>query len=200
MQNTILFLGHSFIVRLHRFLNHSVNFRTNLGLNREHVVYRGYSGCTIDRLSQRGIREVDKFKPALVCLQIGSNDLCSIDVEVHDLVDKIVDFTEMLRGRGVRRVCVFQILHRKPPTKPGRFAVDSEWFNSRVDLVNRLLDERLGRDFLSGVRFWRHAGFWSPENKAMVFCEDGVHLNETQGYPKYYNSVRASVVSGLNSL
>ncbi len=181
MQNTILFLGHSFIVRLH-------------------VVYRGFSGCTIDIISQRGIREVDTFKPALVCLQIGSNDLCSIDVEVHDLVDKIVDFTEMLRGRGVRRVCVYQILHRKPPTKPGRFAVDSEWFNSRVDLVNRLLDERLGRDFLSGVRFWRHAGFWSPENKAKVFCEDGVHLNETQGYPKYYNSVRASVVSGLNSL
>lgn len=61
-----------------------------------------------------------------MCLQIGSNDLCSIDVKVNDLVDKIhvVDFTEMLGGRGLRRVCVYQILHRKPPINPGRLSVD----------------------------------------------------------------------------
>lgn len=35
----------------------------------------------------------------------------------------------------------------KPPTKPGRFAVDMEWFNTRVNLVNRLFDKRLGRYF-----------------------------------------------------
>lgn len=34
----------------------------------------------------------------------------------------------------------------------------------------------------------------------MVFCEDGVYLNEIQGYFKYYNSVRVLVVLGFNSL
>lgn len=115
--------GHSFILRLHRFLNHSLNFRTELGLNRDHVVYRDYSGCTIERLSLRGIREVDKFKPALVRLKIGYNDLCSMDVQWNGIhvFDKLVEFTAMLRGQGVRRDSVFQILHSKPPTKPGDF-------------------------------------------------------------------------------
>lgn len=126
--------------------------------------------------------------------------MCNLDVEVYDLVEKIVSFTDKLRGRGLQRVCVYQILHRKPPGKPGRFSVDVEWFNARVDVVNRLLNDRLGRDFGSGVRFWRHSGFWSQENKEIVYCEDGVHLIETYGYPKYYNSVRASVVSALKSL
>lgn len=122
------------------FLNHSLNFRTKLGLNREHGVYRGYSGCTI---SLRGIWEVDKFKPALVRLKIGSNDLCSMNVQLNGIhvFDKLVEFTEMLRGQGVRRVFVYQILHSKPPTKAGRFSVHPEWLNSSVDLVKGLLDE-----------------------------------------------------------
>ena len=33
-----------------------------------------------------------------------------------------------------------------------------------------------------------------------VYCEDGAHINFTQGYPKYYNSVWSSVVSALKSL
>lgn len=70
--------------------------------------------------------------------------MCSLSVQVKDLVDKIVEFKEMLGDREVR---LYQILHMKPPTKPGRFAVDMEWFNTRVNLVNRLFDKRLGRYF-----------------------------------------------------
>lgn len=64
------------------------------------------------------------------------------------------------------------------------------------------MDEGLEKTML-GVRLWRHAGVWSPKNKTNVYCKDGVHLShlcETQGNPKYCNSVRASVVSGFNSL
>ena len=201
MKNTVLILGHSFIVRLRRFVHSAQHAKVNLDLNlSERVIYRGYSGCTIDRIALRGLREVDSLQPTLVCLQIGSNDLCNLDIQVEVLVDKIVSFALDLRGHGVRRVCVYQILHRKPPSKAGRFMVDSEWFNNRVDLANKLLNDRLGRNFQSGIKFWRHSGFWSSENKSRVYCEDGVHLNFTQGYPKYYNSVRASVVSALKSL
>lgn len=66
-----------------------------------------------------------------------------MDVQLNGIhvFDKLVEFTEMLRGQGVRRVFVHQILHSKPPTKPGSFSVDSEWFNSSVDLIKGLLDE-----------------------------------------------------------
>ena len=104
----------------------------------------------------------------MVCLQIGSNDLCNLDVQVEVLVDKIVSFALELRGHGVRRVCVYQILHRKPPSKAGRFMVDSEWFNNRVDLANKLLNDRLGRNFQSGIKFWRHSG--SGHQKIKIGC------------------------------
>lgn len=97
-------------MRLHMFWNHSVNFSTHVGLNCKHVVYIGYmySGYTIVRLSLKSIWELDKLNPALVCLQIGSNDLCCIIAQVNDLVDKKVEDVEMFRGRGVRSVCVIK--------------------------------------------------------------------------------------------
>jgi lysophospholipase L1-like esterase len=200
MPKVVLILGHSFIARLRRFVSHSDHEKVNTSLNlSEQIIYRGYSGCTITKLTERGVREVLKYKPDLVCLQVGSNDLCDLSVEVQQVVDKLVDFVEILRGHGVRRICVYQILHRKAPKVPCRYAVDAVWFNSRVDLVNKMLNDRMGRDFLAGVRFWRHSGFWSRENQALVYCDDGVHLNEEHGYPKYYNSVRASIVSALKT-
>lgn len=59
------------------FLNYLLNFRIKLGLNCEYGVYRGYLGCMI---FLRGIWEVDKFKLVLVCLKIGFNDFCSMNV------------------------------------------------------------------------------------------------------------------------
>jgi hypothetical protein len=50
---------------------------------------------------------------------------------------------------------------------------------------------------VEGVQFWRHSGFWSPENQELVYTDDEMHLNEVYGYTKYYNSVRAAVVSLL---
>ncbi|XP_062613008.1 uncharacterized protein LOC134274792 [Saccostrea cucullata] len=54
--DSVLILGHSFIVRLQRFMNRSEHLQANLGLNlREKAYYGGYSGCTIDRISLRGL-------------------------------------------------------------------------------------------------------------------------------------------------
>jgi hypothetical protein len=36
-----------------------------------------------------------------------------------------------------------------------------------------------------------------PENQELDYTDDEVHLNEVYGYAKYYNSVRAAVVSLL---
>lgn len=41
----------------------------------------------------------------------------------------------------VRRVCVYKILHTKPPQN----RYELERFNIKVDLVKTLLNERLGR-------------------------------------------------------
>ena len=91
--------------RYNLFLLNQLELNLNLS---ERVIYRGYTGCTIDRIAVRGLREVCSLKPTLVCLQIGSNDLCNLDI--HDQLevvgDKIVSFALELRGHGVRRVCM----------------------------------------------------------------------------------------------
>ena len=76
MKNTDLILGHSFIVRLHRFVHSGEHALVNLNSNLSKVViYRGYLGCTIDRIAVMGLRELDSLIPKLVCLQKGWNDL-----------------------------------------------------------------------------------------------------------------------------
>ena len=93
MKNTVLILGHSCIVRLRRFVHSAEHAKVNLNLNFSvRVIFRGYTGCTIDRIAVRGLREVYCLKPTLVCLKIGANDLCSLDIQLEVLVDKIVSF------------------------------------------------------------------------------------------------------------
>lgn len=81
-----------------------MNFRSNLDLNRKHDVF-------ID-LSDRYTR--DKFKPALVCLQIGSNDLCSLDVHINDLVDKIFEFM-VYSKLSAQSLCIPNSTQEAPP-------------------------------------------------------------------------------------
>jgi hypothetical protein len=57
-----------------------------------------------------------------------------------------------------------------------------------------LLKNYFKEDKVEGVQFWRHSGFWSPDNQELVYTDDEVHLNEVYGYTKYYNSVRVAVV------
>jgi hypothetical protein len=94
-------------------------------------------------------------------------------------------------------VAVLQILHRQWPRRRIRYPVDIPWFNVRVDTLNTLLRNYFKDDRVEGVQFWRHSGFWSPQNQELVYTDDGVHLNEVYGYPKYFNSVRAAVVGLL---
>ena len=64
MKNTLLILGHSFIVRLRMFVQNAQHAKVNLNLNlSERVIYRGNSGRTIDRIAVRGLREVDSLQP-----------------------------------------------------------------------------------------------------------------------------------------
>lgn len=95
------------------------------------------------------------------------------------------------------KVVVLQTLYRLPPTFRVRYKVDTTWFNSRVDE----LSQRMSSYFMSadGTFFFRLNGFWSTESQQLVFLPDGVYLND-KGNIKYYNNLRASIVSCLKSI
>ena len=87
------------------------------------------------------------------------------------------------------------ILHRLPTTKEIRYEVETVWFNHRCEELILCLSNYFKENQVEKVCFWRHSGFWSDEYNQRVFLPDGVHLNNMHIYPKYYQSLRAAIVS-----
>jgi lysophospholipase L1-like esterase len=202
MTFSALFLGHSFINRLYSFIgnsnDHRVTFNFNLDSEEISILYKGYSGATIPRVHSRGLPYVAAKHPDIVFLQTASNDLCQRDRSVDDIFRDLVNLVITLRySLNIKRVIVLQVLHRLPPTRRIRYAVDTVWFNSRADELNHRMDNYLKG--VPGAQFYRLKGFWTESCKASAFEDDGVHLN-VNGNRKYYNNLRAALVSALKSL
>ena len=66
----------------------------------------------------------------------------------------------------------------------GAVSVDIPWFSDRIDTLNTFLRNYFKEDRVEGVQFWRHSGFWSPENQELVYTDDEVHFNEVHAYTK----------------
>ena len=74
----VLILGHSFVHRLHSFIDSSSSpvLTLSLGLEeRINVKWRGIGGRTIAKVFQYDLHIVESFKPQVVVLELGTNDL-----------------------------------------------------------------------------------------------------------------------------
>ena len=197
-----LLLGHSFVCRLDDFIHVSKDVRITKNFNLTELVtkFQGYRGATLTTVKSCGQAVVNQYKPDIVVLQLVSNDLCQRDATVDQIFANLVEFVINLRysnNTNVRRVIVNQVLYRIPPKRRIRYAVDTTWFNSRVDELNHRLDEYFKH--VDGVTFYRLSGFWSEASRQAVFDPDGVHLNHA-GNRKYYNNIRAALVTALRQL
>ena len=78
-QPRVLLLGHSFIRRLRDFIvKNSPTYNLNLNINTSVTIHwHGVGGRTIDKVRRFDLTEVERFKPDVVFLQIGTNDLLS---------------------------------------------------------------------------------------------------------------------------
>ena len=76
-QPRVLILGHSFIRRLRDFIiKNSPTYNLNLNINASVTIHwHGVGGRTIDKVRRFDLTEVERFKPDVVFLQIGTNDL-----------------------------------------------------------------------------------------------------------------------------
>lgn len=185
----ILVLGSSHVNHLRDFLR-SRNFlsfpgasaqaASNLNLNNCEVRFLGISGGRAAELGSnpRVIAEVNNWRPHVVFLQIGGNDLSpssSSSLNVSYIISEFAD--SLIHSMGVRHVVVGQI--------PLRMRIDPG-YNTRVYRANQYL--RNFCETAQGVRYWRHRGVVRSMND--IFARDGVHLNHL-GYFKLYRSVRA---------
>lgn len=116
------------------------------------------------------------FRPNIILLEIGSNDLCNPAIQPDNLADHIRELVTFLHfNYQVDHIIVNEVLPRLQPQ-----AVVS-LYNHRITSLNRSLRRTL--------RLLPFITFWSPwdllNDRDSVYLRDGVHLNRKGNYLLY---------------
>ena len=142
----VLILGHSFVRRLYSFIDSTSNpvLILSLGITEPlHVKWHGIGGRTIAKALAFDLHVVEYFKPHVVILKLGTNDLTNLDPTTVGL--SLEDLTQVLHFRyGVQRIVVCQPIVRDKATE----------FNSQVTLLDMYLEIVI--PLLPHAYFWKH--------------------------------------------
>lgn len=182
----ILVLGHSFVQRLHKFV-----LRSHSGLNEnfnlsEPIILKwlGVGGRTVDKVRHYDMQAVRAFRPDIVILQLGTNDLSAIPpLKVGSDIEELV---KLLHSHyKVKVVVVCQTLRRD----------SHQEFNDKVVALNQYTQVFL--EHHPFVLFWKHIGLWNTRES--MYLRDGVHLND-RGQLRLYRSFRGAIQQSLRLL
>ena len=142
----VLILGHSFVHRLYSFIDSTSNpvLTLSLGITEPlHVKWHGIGGRTIAKALAFDLHVVEYFKPHVVILKLGTNDLTYLDPTT--VGSSLEDLTQVLHFRyGVQRIVVCQPIVRDKATE----------FNSQVTLLDMHLEIVI--PLLPHAYFWKH--------------------------------------------
>jgi hypothetical protein len=182
----VLVFGHSFVKRLHRDLRSNFDVRAAISFNiqRASVKLHGIGGRTVDKLIAFDLDKVRSFRPAIVILEVGTNDLSHSKPEVvGSKIDDLVHLLLQLPYVQIVGVCL--ITHRAA----------SPEFNRQAFILNQYLEVVL--DGVPNVFCWSHKGFL--QRVKSPFLPDGVHFNRRAQYT-LYRSYRGAILKALASL
>ena len=190
----ILILGHSYVRRLHEFAQSSNQDKVtpSFGLppDRFLVFFAGYGGAKIERIHRELEKDVTQFRPHVVILQVGSNDISNQCNDPQILADAIVKLAERVHVQyRVHKVVVSELFFR------------NKWrggnFNGVTQEINCRLRETLPTHSKSaGLSLWRHFGFWDPLVRKTLQHPDLVHFND-EGNLKYFKSFRRAILKSF---
>ena len=135
---TILILGHSFVRRLEDNLAAHFDARAapNFYLPESgHVSLVGTGGRPVDKFNKYDLSLLVKYKPDIVILEIGTNDLSTLRPEI--VGSEIDDLAQALRDQyKVRVIGVCQVINRNIPRT---LSPDSN-FNVKATVLRQYLE------------------------------------------------------------
>lgn len=188
MPHNFLLLGHSFTKRLQIWCFQ--NDLPNLNLDRDciGIYWHGTGGTTIVDPSHRkslwsDISLISDLQVDVTFVDIGSNDLCNNLLSSETVAHQIISFAEAVLSKGCKVVVISEILTCKFP----------QGYNQRVDTANTILCQTCYSNLQ--MFFWSHSS--NNFNKRFLsdfVGEDGVHIDSVRGLPRYYTSVRGSLL------
>ena len=183
-----LIFGHSFIRRLKDDLKKGFDTRAQYDFklkDRTCVKFFGIGGRTVDRsFEHNDIDVVESFKPDLLILEMGTNDLTLLTPNV--VCYKLVDLIHSLLSLPTLKFVVWCAVIPR-----GRHFKNAHKFNASALALNDLMTEALAP--LPNVLLWRHHRFSSDDK---LFLEDGVHVS-SKGQYALYRSYRGAILAGL---
>ena len=189
----VLILGHSFVRRLRDDLDAQFDDRASKNFHlpeSANVSLYGTGGRTVEKLLKYDLICVLNFRPDIILLEIGTNDLSHSAPEV--VGSKIEEFARLLRDQyKVRVVGVCQVIDRKVSHSE---ALDTG-FNAKAALLRQYLSVVLENE--QAIFLWSHRDFSLPDRK--LICSDGVHCN-AKGQYALYRSYRGAVLKALSLL
>lgn len=192
MKPLILIWGHSFVARLQRECFPTRNFVHGFGLadTGARIDLFGTGGLTLPRAYAQ-MPAVEKFQPAVVVVDLLSNDLCRSNHQISEIISSYMSLVDYLLARGVHHVYLLPVLPRLRQPYPD--------YNQRVSDVNVALT--LACADKTRVRMWKHKPplTRSQQPCADWFLVDGVHLNPV-GQARYLRSLRGAVLHATRQL
>ena len=190
----VLIYGHSFIRRLNEYLIHTKGNYHNLSLDYSQVITQwfGLGGLTYEKAIYRHMAIINLTSPAVIYLELGSNDLCFTHESAQDIFARVQQLVTMLNNLGVARVLIGQVLLRRGVGIP----LSTPNYNRKVLDLNNLI-----RTTYTNIRgpayYWRHRGLWC--SRRGVLGRDGIHLNR-RGQERLFRSIRGAILFALNHI
>ena len=196
---SVMILGHSFVRRLEGFMLDHFGYNHNMGFsyNTAEVMFRGIGGRTVDKLESEDLPMIEHFRPDIVYLEMGTNDLANPSNRPEVIGSKLDDFANKCHAAGVGITILGQTIFRYPPNDE-RYTSKYTKFNKRVIDLNTYTSVVLDPTINDQAMYWRHIGLWNSKHP-IIRIEDGVHLTDVGNY-KYFKSVRGAIVHGLRKI
>lgn len=169
-----------------------INARFNLEENIP-IKIKGWSGETLNKLDKRNEfwLDIKSFKPTVVILMIGSNDLCNSNMSPELLAGNLIAFAGRLKSKkSVNRVIFAPILPRS--------RIPFNGYNKAVHQCNRNLRKLVQtKSHLSNfISFIRFKGFMRLPMEE--FYVDRIHLSPW-GNKILYRNMRSEIIKALKN-
>lgn len=188
-----LLLGSSHVTHLKRYIfNNNVDLQVHNAQIQIKMI--GVNGGMVSTM-YRYLIEVYEYKPDVVILQIGSNDLGNANITVDNVALSIKILVDNLFNLcpSIKKVIIGLVFQRQKVLKKRGLSLLQ--YNTRVYLLNNKLS--LFNVHNPKIIFWKHRGLQFPS--IVVVDRHGVHLNN-EGNRRFFKSLRGALITCAKSL